>query len=88
MGGVKIIIIYKPACVRLDSPAGPSAGLIYVLSILIVWILKTSPNSFSVAIEKGRKKMGFLKPKQPYFGLKGGWLTFWISVACATDMTL
>lgn len=27
-------------------------------------------------------------PKQPYFGLKGGWLTFWISVACATDMTL
>lgn len=26
--------------------------------------------------------------KQPYFGLKGGWLTFWISVACATDMTL
>ncbi|KIW32571.1 uncharacterized protein PV07_04101 [Cladophialophora immunda] len=32
--------------------------------------------------------MGFLSPKQPYFGLKGGWLTFWISVACATDMTL
>ncbi|KIY00818.1 uncharacterized protein Z520_03484 [Fonsecaea multimorphosa CBS 102226] len=32
--------------------------------------------------------MGFLNPKQPYFGLKGGWLTFWISVACATDMTL
>ena len=25
---------------------------------------------------------------QPYFGLKGGWLTFWVSVACATDMTL
>ena len=35
--------------------------------------------------------MGFLNklgPKQPYFGLKGGWLTFWITVACATDMTL
>ncbi|OAP60229.1 hypothetical protein AYL99_05231 [Fonsecaea erecta] len=32
--------------------------------------------------------MGFLSPKQPYFGLRGGWLTFWISVACATDMTL
>ncbi|KAK6379612.1 hypothetical protein LTS17_005684 [Exophiala oligosperma] len=33
--------------------------------------------------------MGFnVGPKQPYFGLKGGWLTFWISVACATDMTL
>lgn len=35
--------------------------------------------------------MGFLSklgPKQPYFGLKGGWLTFWITVACATDMTL
>jgi len=33
--------------------------------------------------------MGFrLGPNQPYFGLKGGWLTFWISVACATDMTL
>ncbi|RMZ90064.1 hypothetical protein DV736_g2701, partial [Chaetothyriales sp. CBS 134916] len=27
-------------------------------------------------------------PKKPYFGLKGGWLTFWITVACATDMTL
>ncbi|KAE8352514.1 general substrate transporter [Aspergillus coremiiformis] len=25
---------------------------------------------------------------QPYFGLKGGWLTFWVTVACATDMTL
>ncbi|KAI9710446.1 MAG: hypothetical protein M1812_007414 [Candelaria pacifica] len=25
---------------------------------------------------------------QPYFGLKGGWLTFWVSVACSTDMTL
>lgn len=24
----------------------------------------------------------------PYFGLKGGWLTFWVSVACSTDMTL
>ncbi|KAJ8995566.1 hypothetical protein HRR80_000333 [Exophiala dermatitidis] len=32
--------------------------------------------------------MGLFAPKQPYFGLKGGWLTFWISVACATDMTL
>ncbi|KAI1174925.1 hexose carrier protein [Nemania sp. FL0916] len=26
--------------------------------------------------------------KQPYFGLKGKWLTFWITVACATDMSL
>ncbi|KAI9732885.1 MAG: hypothetical protein M1834_003825 [Cirrosporium novae-zelandiae] len=25
---------------------------------------------------------------KPYFGLKGGWLTFWVTVACATDMTL
>ncbi|KAI0592988.1 general substrate transporter [Biscogniauxia sp. FL1348] len=24
----------------------------------------------------------------PYFGLKGGWLTFWVTIACATDMTL
>lgn len=35
--------------------------------------------------------MGFLSklgPKQPYFGLKGGWLTFWITVACGTDMLL
>lgn len=24
----------------------------------------------------------------PYLGLKGGWLTFWVTVACATDMTL
>lgn len=35
--------------------------------------------------------MGFfnkLGPKKPYFGLKGGWLTFWLTIACATDMTL
>ena len=25
---------------------------------------------------------------QPYFGLTGGWLTFWVSVACSTDMAL
>jgi len=24
----------------------------------------------------------------PYFGLRGGWLTFWVTVACTTDMTL
>ncbi|KAI1340981.1 general substrate transporter [Xylariaceae sp. FL0016] len=24
----------------------------------------------------------------PYFGMKGGWLTVWVTVACATDMTL
>ncbi|RWA05705.1 hypothetical protein EKO27_g9400 [Xylaria grammica] len=26
--------------------------------------------------------------RQPYFGLRGKWLTFWITVACATDMSL
>ncbi|KAH8198780.1 hypothetical protein TruAng_007055 [Truncatella angustata] len=26
--------------------------------------------------------------RKPYFGLKGAWLTFWVTVACATDMTL
>ena len=26
--------------------------------------------------------------KSRYFGFRGGWLTFWITVACATDMTL
>ncbi|KAJ5683382.1 hypothetical protein N7462_006547 [Penicillium macrosclerotiorum] len=26
--------------------------------------------------------------KEPYFGLTGGWLTFWVTVACATDMSL
>ena len=25
---------------------------------------------------------------KPYFGMTGGWLTFWVTVACATDMTL
>ena len=25
---------------------------------------------------------------EPWFGLRGGWLTFWVTVACATDMTL
>ncbi|KAJ5100430.1 hypothetical protein N7456_006482 [Penicillium angulare] len=25
---------------------------------------------------------------KPYFGLTGGWLTVWITIACATDMTL
>ncbi|KAJ5151581.1 hypothetical protein N7492_009876 [Penicillium capsulatum] len=28
------------------------------------------------------------KSSQPYFGLRGGWLTFWVTVACATDMML
>ncbi|GAM89376.1 hypothetical protein ANO11243_074130 [Dothideomycetidae sp. 11243] len=27
-------------------------------------------------------------PQKPYFGLKAEWLTFWVTVACATDMTL
>ncbi|KAH0348253.1 general substrate transporter, partial [Aureobasidium melanogenum] len=26
--------------------------------------------------------------RKPFFGLTGGWLTFWITVACAVDMTL
>ncbi|KAF4547697.1 Sugar (and other) transporter-like protein 9 [Elsinoe fawcettii] len=26
--------------------------------------------------------------KQPFFGVRGGWLTFWIAVACSTDMLL
>lgn len=26
--------------------------------------------------------------KDRYFGFRGGWLTFWVTVACATDMTL
>ncbi|CAI7673434.1 unnamed protein product [Penicillium manginii] len=26
--------------------------------------------------------------KKPYLGLTGGWLTFWLTVACATDMML
>ncbi|OAA64572.1 General substrate transporter [Niveomyces insectorum RCEF 264] len=26
--------------------------------------------------------------KRPYFGLTGGWLTVWLTIACATDMTL
>ncbi|KAI2606603.1 general substrate transporter [Hypoxylon sp. NC1633] len=32
--------------------------------------------------------MATAQSKQPYFGLKGKWLTFWITFACATDMTL
>ncbi|KAJ5106058.1 hypothetical protein NUU61_003405 [Penicillium alfredii] len=28
------------------------------------------------------------RKKKPYFGLTGGWLTFWVTVACATDMSL
>ena len=37
---------------------------------------------FSSILEANFSKMA------PYFGLKGGWLTFWVTVACATDMTL
>ncbi|RAQ54657.1 sugar transporter [Aspergillus flavus] len=34
--------------------------------------------------------MAFLNgfQKEPYIGLKAAWLTFWITVACATDMNL
>ncbi|CRL21187.1 Sugar/inositol transporter [Penicillium camemberti] len=28
------------------------------------------------------------KSEKPYFGLRGGWLTFWITLACGADMTL
>ncbi|KAI1075299.1 general substrate transporter [Whalleya microplaca] len=28
------------------------------------------------------------RARAPYFGMRGGWLTFWVTVACATDMTL
>lgn len=28
------------------------------------------------------------KISKPYFGLQGGWLTFWITLACGADMTL
>ncbi|KAH7071184.1 general substrate transporter [Paraphoma chrysanthemicola] len=30
----------------------------------------------------------FQTSSQPYFGMTGKWLTFWVTVACATDMTL
>ncbi|KAF2024133.1 general substrate transporter [Setomelanomma holmii] len=30
----------------------------------------------------------FKTSSRPYFGLTGKWLTFWVTVACATDMTL
>jgi hypothetical protein len=36
-------------------------------------------------IMKGMKTFNYTKP---YFGLRGGWLTFWITVACGADMTL
>ena len=26
--------------------------------------------------------------KGRWFGMRGAWLTFWVTVACATDMTL
>ena len=29
-----------------------------------------------------------MKRGERYFGFRGGWLTFWVTVACATDMTL
>ncbi|PYI06962.1 MFS general substrate transporter [Aspergillus sclerotiicarbonarius CBS 121057] len=32
--------------------------------------------------------LSWFSSKEPYFGLTGGWLTVWITVACATDMTL
>ncbi|PWY66506.1 general substrate transporter [Aspergillus sclerotioniger CBS 115572] len=32
--------------------------------------------------------LSLFSSKEPYFGLTGGWLTVWITVACATDMTL
>ncbi|KAI0850541.1 putative MFS sugar transporter [Daldinia vernicosa] len=32
--------------------------------------------------------MAVSRVKEPYFGFKGKWLTFWITLACATDMTL
>lgn len=28
------------------------------------------------------------KPSKPFMGQRGGWLLFWLTFACATDMTL
>lgn len=28
------------------------------------------------------------KPKSAYFGLRGGWLQFWLAVTCGVEMTL
>lgn len=30
----------------------------------------------------------FSKPKSAYFGLRGGWLQFWLAVTCGVEMTL
>lgn len=32
--------------------------------------------------------MKTIQSSKPYFGMTGKWLTFWVTVACATDMTL
>ncbi|KAE8341457.1 hypothetical protein BDV24DRAFT_163296 [Aspergillus arachidicola] len=42
---------------------------------------RAAADSFSnMTVSSGKKK--------PYFGSTGGWLTFWVMVACATDMSL
>lgn len=32
--------------------------------------------------------MAFTTYEKPYFGLTGGWLTFWITFACSVDMLM
>ena len=32
--------------------------------------------------------MKLFQPEKPYFGLREGWLTFWIMVACGADIAL
>lgn len=42
-----------------------------------IWKYSVDFSSFNMA------KLG-----KPYFGLRGGWLTFWITLACGADMAL
>lgn len=39
--------------------------------------------SLPICLEKTAPAAGMA----PYFGLTGGWLTFWVSVACSTDVS-
>ena len=66
------------------------------LRITGIWGLSTTRNSaalyqsfiFAFPFQKVFNMLEMFRPSQPYFGLRGGWLTFWVTVACATDMML
>lgn len=84
-----MLVIYNNS---LSLPLASNASLSPPV-FLLHRLLSATPISSFLSFLQGQGNLVLTMPdpsstRKPYFGLKGGWLTFWITIACATDMTL